>query len=105
METNQTTMEGKITIPMRTIALREVLLKEENKIISSFDFSQIGDLAKVAESLCEHYYYEEVEGLCRQGLSEVETILIAIRRLLEGTDEWTAELLRDIDAIKRVNLP
>jgi len=105
METNQTTMEGKNTIPMRTIALREDLLKEENKIISSFDFSQIGDLAKVAISLCEYYYYEEVEGLYRHGLTEVETVINAIRKLLEGTEEWTAELLSDIDTIKKTNLP
>jgi hypothetical protein len=105
METNQTTMNSKHTIPMRTIALREDLLKEENKIISSFDFFQIGELAKTAQSLCERYRDEEKKGFYQQGLTEVKTVVIAIRRLLEETEEWTAKLLSDIDTIKKANLP
>ncbi len=92
---------GKKTIDMRTIELREDFFKKENEIISDSDFLQIGELAKVAQSLCERYCDEEKKGFYQQGLTEVKTVVIAIRRLLEDTEEWTAELLGDIGAIKR----
>jgi hypothetical protein len=90
---------------MKTIEINEKILDKENKVLTDFDFFQIGELAKTAQSLCERYCDEEKKGFYQQGLTEVKTVVIAIRRLLEETEEWTAELLRDIAAIKRVNLP
>ncbi len=89
---------------MKTIEINEKILDKENKVLSDFDFLQIGELAKTAQSLCERYCDEEKKGFYQQGLTEVKTVVIAIRRLLEETEEWTAELLSDIDAIKRENL-
>lgn len=89
---------------MKTIEINEKILDKENKVLTDFDFLQIGSLIGVADTLCYHYTEEVLDKLCLDGLLEVHTVIRAIQKLLEDTSEWTTELLRDIAAIKRENL-
>ena len=86
---------------MRTIEINENILDKENKVLSDFDFLQIGSLLNVADTLCFQYSDGALKEQPRDGLFKVHTIIRAISRLLEETEGWTTELLSDIDAIKR----
>jgi len=89
---------------MKTIEINEKILDKENKVLSDFDFLQIGSLLSVADTLCFQYSDGALKEQPRAGLFKVHAIIRAISKLLEDTSGWTAELLSDIDAIKRENL-